>query len=106
LYEALREVQQDGPPDKTIALVPLPGVRLQAGHTWTPDMVVIGNGRAVVFEVDGPHHRQRYADDRNRDLQWQRCGVQVVRLPVEDVAQPTLRDRVLEELRRHLWPTR
>jgi hypothetical protein len=107
VYQALKRIQAATPPDRTIAIAPLPGVRLQAGHTWTPDIVVLGNGRAVVFEVDGPHHRdrRRYADDRNRDLQWQRCGVQVVRLPVEDLVEADhLASRIKEELGRHLWP--
>ncbi|MET8944583.1 hypothetical protein ABZX30_13620 [Streptomyces sp. NPDC004542] len=107
VYLALKQIQATTPPDRTIAIAPLPGVRLQAGHTWTPDIIVLGNGRAVVFEVDGPHHRdrRRYADDRNRDLQWQRCGIQVVRLPVEDLQQgEQLTNRLKEELSRHLWP--
>jgi hypothetical protein len=107
VYQALKQIQATTPSDRTIAIAPLPGVRLQAGHTWTPDIIVLGNGRAVVFEVDGPHHRdrRRYADDRNRDLQWQRCGIQVVRLPVEDLQQgEQLTNRLKEELARHLWP--
>ncbi|MFF1908284.1 hypothetical protein [Kitasatospora sp. NPDC058218] len=107
VYLALKDIQAGIPEDKTIAIAPLPGVRLRAGHTWTPDITVFGNGRVMIFEVDGPHHRntRRYADDRNRDLQWQRCGVPVVRLPVEDLAdQKQLTERLKEELRRHLWP--
>jgi very-short-patch-repair endonuclease len=45
----------------------------------TPDIVVIGNGRADVVEVDGPHHFGviRKADDHTRDRFWDRsltCG--------------------------------
>ncbi len=107
VYLALKDIQAAIPEDKTIAIAPLPGVRLRAGHTWTPDITVFGNGRVMIFEIDGPHHRnnRRYADDRNRDLQWQRCGVAVVRLPVEDLAdRGQLTERLKEELRRHLWP--
>ncbi|GAA2137915.1 hypothetical protein GCM10009760_18820 [Kitasatospora kazusensis] len=108
VYLALKEIQTTvTPEDRTIAIAPLPGVRLRAGHTWTPDITVFGNGRIVIFEVDGPHHRQarRYADDRNRDLQWQRCGVPVVRLPVEDLTNhDQLIKRLREEILRHLWP--
>ncbi|TQF04395.1 hypothetical protein E6W39_21940 [Kitasatospora acidiphila] len=107
VYLALKDIQAATPEDKTIAIAPLPGVRLRAGHTWSPDITVFGNGRVVIFEVDGPHHRdaRRYADDRNRDLQWQRCGVPVVRLPVEDLAdRDQLAKRLKEELIRHLWP--
>lgn len=106
LYKVLKELQTRAAEDRTIAIAPSAGVRLRAGHTWTPDFIVIGNGRAAIFEVDGPHHRaaRRFADDRNRDLQWQRCGVPTVRLPVEDFDDVNaLTSRVAEELRRHLF---
>lgn len=105
VYAALKRLQADFPEAETIALVPLPGVRLRAGHTWSPDIIVVGHGRAMVVEVDGPHHRndRRYADDRNRDLQWQRCGVAVVRLSVEDLDDDAaLERRLKEEILRHL----
>ncbi|QII09239.1 hypothetical protein BH93_27065 (plasmid) [Rhodococcoides fascians A25f] len=106
VYKVLKDLQQGAPEDRTIAIAPSPGVRLRAGHTWTPDFVVLGNRRAVVIEVDGPHHRssRRFADDKNRDLQWQRCGVPTVRLPVEDISDVTgLKARLAEEVRHHLW---
>lgn len=93
------------PEDDTIAIAPLPGVRLRSGNTWSPDVLVIGRGRALVIETDGPHHRspRRYVDDRNRDLQWQRCGIPVVRLAVEDLGDDTvLTARLREEIQRHL----
>lgn len=105
LYRALKRLQARFPVEDTIAIAPLPGVRLREGHTWTPDVLVMGNGRALVIEVDGPRHRdqRRYAADRNRDLQFGRCGIPVVRLPVEDLDDVTALDRRLaEELRRHL----
>lgn len=105
VYRALRRLQDRASQEDTIAIVPLPGTRLRAGHTWSPDFIVTGRGRAVVIEVDGPHHRApiRRADDGNRDLQWRRCGVPVVRLPVEDLTEDAALDsRLSEELRRHL----
>jgi hypothetical protein len=106
VYRALKRLQAAHfREDDTIAIVPLPGVRLRAGHTWEPDVLVIGRGRALIVETDGPHHRgaRRLADDKNRDLQWQRCGVPVVRLPVEDLHDDdALSSRLLEEIRRHL----
>jgi hypothetical protein len=105
LYRVLKDFQLNTREERTIAILPSAGVRLRAGHTWTPDFVVLGNGRAVIFEVDGPHHRdtRRFADDKNRDFQWQRCGVPTVRLPVEDFADfDSLKARVEEELYRHL----
>jgi hypothetical protein len=105
VYRALKRLQADFPEHETIAIAPLPGVRLRLGHTWEPDVLVIGRGRALIVETDGPHHRgaRRYADDRNRDLQWQRCGVPVVRLPVEDLHDDdALSSRLREELARCL----
>ncbi len=105
VYQALKRIQGAFPEDDTIAIAPLPGVRLRSGNTWSPDVMVIGRGRALVVETDGPHHRnpRRYVDDRNRDLQWQRCGVPVVRLAVEDLATDEILDaRLHEEVRRHL----
>lgn len=105
VYQALKLLQGRFPVHDTIAIVPLPGVRLQAGHTWTPDLLVMGRGHALVIEIDGPHHRdrRRYADDRNRDLQWGRCEIPVVRLPVEDLDDDTtLESRLNEEIIRNL----
>ena len=107
VYRMLTELQAACREDRTFAVLPLPGARLRAGHTWTPDIVLLGGGKALIFEIDGPHHRasRRLADDHNRDLQWRRCGIPVVRLPVEDVADPDLLEkRVKEELRRVLFP--
>jgi hypothetical protein len=72
VYRALRYLQTTHfGEDDTIAIAPLPGVRLRAGHTWSPDVLVTGHGRVLIVETDGPHHRgpRRYVDDRNRDLQ-------------------------------------
>ena len=105
VYRALKGLQARFPQGDTFAIAPLPGVRLRAGHTWSPDVLVTGRGKALVIETDGPHHRgpRRYADDRNRDLQWQRCGVPVVRLAVEDISDDAaLSDRLREEIHRHL----
>lgn len=105
VYRVLKGLQSRFPEDDTIAIAPLPGVRLRSGNTWSPDVLVTGRGRAFVIETDGPHHRspRRYVDDRNRDLQWQRCGVYVVRLAVEDLRDDTaLASRLREEILRHL----
>jgi hypothetical protein len=105
VYRALKRLQAQCREDDTIAIAPLPGVRLRAGHTWTPDVLVTGKGRALIVEIDGPHHRgpRRVADDHNRDLQWRRCGVPVVRLAVEDLHDDdALSSRLREEVRRNL----
>ena len=72
---------------------------------WGEAPLVMGRGHVLIIETDGPHHRssRRYADDRNRDLQWQRCGVPVVRLAVEDLHDDeALTARLNEEVLRHL----
>ena len=48
------------------------GARLRDAGVRSPDFVVIGNGRVVVVEVDGPHHfgATRKADDHTRDRHW------------------------------------
>jgi hypothetical protein len=105
VYRALKRLQASFPQEDTISIAPLPGVRLRAGNTWSPDVLVLGRGRALIIETDGPHHRslRRYVDDRNRDLQWQRCGVPVVRLAVEDLPDSDALDtRLREEIMRHL----
>jgi len=86
VYEALVRLQATTREDKTFAISPLPGTRIRAGNVWVPDFLLIGNGRAMLIEVDGPHYSKdhRRADDADmRDTQWRRCGVQVRRVPVE-----------------------
>jgi very-short-patch-repair endonuclease len=105
VYRSLKRLQASFPEAQTIAIAPLPGVRLRAGHTWSPDILVIGRGRALIVETDGPHHRsqRRYVDDRNRDLQWQRCGIPAARIAVEDLKDDDALDgRLREEVVRHL----
>ena len=105
VYRALKDLQARFPEHDTIAIAPLPSVRLRSGNTWSPDVLVTGRGRVLIVETDGPHHRgpRRYVDDRNRDLQWQRCGVPVVRLAVEDLHDDAvLSARLHEEVLRHL----
>jgi hypothetical protein len=79
VYRALKHLQARFPERDTSAIAPLPGIRLRSGKTWSPDVLVTGRGHVLIIETDGPHHRgpRRYVDDRNRDLQWQRCGVPV-----------------------------
>jgi hypothetical protein len=105
VYRALKRLQAHFPERDTIAIAPLPAFRLRSGNTWSPDVLVTGRGHVLIVETDGPHHRgpRRYVDDRNRDLQWQRCGVPVVRLAVEDLHDDAaLSARLREEVLRHL----
>jgi hypothetical protein len=106
VYRALKNLQRQCPVQKAFAVLPLPGARLRDAGVRFPDFVVIGNARAVVIEVDGPHHRgaTRRADDQTRDRQWDRCGVPTIRIPSEfadDTA--SLMALLKEDLRRKLW---
>jgi hypothetical protein len=105
VYKILVELQRDFPSRNAFAVLPPPGARLRDAGVRTPDFVVIGNGRAVVIEVDGPHHssRNRRADDADRDLHWRRCGVATIRIASEHASDPKgLRVRLEEELKRDL----
>ena len=56
----------------------------------------------ILIDTAGRSPR-RYVDDRNRDLQWQRCGVPVIRLAIEDLQDGDALDtRLREEIMRHL----
>ena len=108
VYNVLVELQRDFPVRNAFAVLPLPGARLRDTAVRTPDFVVIGNGRAVVIEVDGPHHsgRNRRADDADRDLHWRRCGVATIRIASEHASDPrSLKARLEEELKRDLRAT-
>ncbi len=109
VYKLLVEMQKTVREDKAFAIMPLPTVHLQRMGLRSPDLVVVGNGRAMVIEVDGPQHRNvtRVADDRERDRHWARCGVTTYRIPVEHVNQPEQLGRLLkEEMLRALYPSR
>jgi len=75
----------------------------------SPDFIVIGNGRTMIIEVDGPHHYRatRKADDADRDRHWDRCGAHTLRLGTHHTDDPeTLRKLLREELLRWLYPQR
>ncbi|MEU2704574.1 hypothetical protein [Micromonospora aurantiaca (nom. illeg.)] len=85
-YRVLKEKQSALPPEETIGIFPLPGVRLD-GRTWEPDFLVTYKGRAGVIEIDGPHHAgtHRRSNDVSRDRQFRAAGVAYVdRLDVRD----------------------
>jgi hypothetical protein len=105
VYRVLVEIQREFQIQKAIAILPLPGAKLRDAGVLTPDLVVLGNGRAAIIEVDGPHHygRTRKADNVNRDRHWVRCGVEVIRLTGEQADDPvSLKALLLEDLRRVL----
>lgn len=109
VYHVLVEIQREFPPQRSIAILPLPSAKLRDAGVRSPDFIVLGNGRAVVIEVDGPHHygRTRKADDEDRDRHWLRCGVQTVRIASEHTNDPaSLKERLREDLGRILNPSR
>lgn len=109
VYEVLCELQRARPATDTIAILPLAAAKLRDAGVRSPDFTVLGNGRAVVIEVDGPHHygRTRKADDEDRDRHWVRCGIQTIRIAHEHTTDPTsLKDRLREDLSRLLYPPR
>ena len=106
VYQVLTEIQRECSVQKAIAVLPLPGTKLRDAGVRTPDFVVLGNGRAAIIEVDGPHHygRTRKADDAARDRHWERCGVPTIRITSEHADDPgSLKALLQEDLRRELW---
>ena len=106
VYQILVDLQRESQHQNTFAVLPLPGAKLRDAGVRTPDFVVIGNGRAAIIEVDGPHHygRTRKADDHDRDRHWDRCGVHTIRIASEHASDPTsLKDLLREDLKRRLW---
>lgn len=106
VYRVLKDIQRACPVQNTIAVLPLPGAKLRDAGVRTPDFVVIGHGRAVIIEVDGPHHfgKTRKADDQTRDRHWDRCGIHTIRIPSEHTEDPaSLRELLQEYIRRRLW---
>lgn len=101
VFKMLETLQQNLDQRSTIAITPLPAVQLRdADRPLSPDILVIGNGRAAIVEVDGPHHRARTrrVDDDDRNRHWTRCGVESVRVSVENIdAHPGQVERVLRE---------
>lgn len=90
------------PSRDAFVILPLPGARLRDAGVRYPDFAVIGNGRAVIIEVDGVHHyaKTRKADDQDRD----RCGVHTIRIPSEHTSNlDSLKDRLREDLNRKPW---
>jgi hypothetical protein len=106
VYQVLTEIQRKCSVQKAIAVLPLPGAKMRDTGVRTPDFVVIGNGRAAIVEVDGPHHsgRTRKAHDSDRDRHWGRCGVPTIRIASEHADDPrSLKALLQEDLGRALW---
>ena len=106
VYQVPTKIQRECPVQKAIAVLSLPGAKLRDGGVRTPAFVVLGNGRAAIIEVDGPHHYGRTCkgDDAARDRHWARCGVPTIRITSEHADDPgSLKALIQEDLRRQLW---
>jgi hypothetical protein len=106
VFEALVRAQGELPTDATISIFPLPLGRVGVGNTWTPDFVVVREGRAGLIEVDGPHHGGRRAADATRDRHWRNSGfVHIERILVEETVKDSELDALvrtfLKRLRTH-----
>lgn len=101
VFKMLERLQCDLDQTATIAIAPLPAVQLRSVPTHlSPDMLVIGNGRVVIVEVDSPYHRshRRRVDDDDRNRRWTRCGVRCMRVAVENISDvPGDVEKVLRE---------
>jgi len=98
VYDALKRAQADlvkHDPANTITIFPLPLGRVGIGSSWTPDFLVVRQGKIGLIEVDGPHHRGRAGADTTRDRHWKNSGViHIERILVEE----TSLDRDLDHL--------
>lgn len=101
VFAMLERLQRDLNQTSTIAIAPLPAVQLRSVPTYlSPDVLVIGNGRAIVVEIDSPYHRshRRRVDDDDRNRHWTRCGVRCLRVSVENIDDtPAEVEQVLRE---------
>jgi hypothetical protein len=106
VYRAVKKIQETYPSDDTIAIFPLPGVRLPR-RTWEPDVLLTYKKRAGVLEIDGPHHNARRAMDMSRDSMWLDSGVAYVdRITVEALANPKELEAFLRKFLKRLAETR
>jgi hypothetical protein len=78
VYHVLTDIQRECSVQKAIAVLPLPGAKLRDSGVRAPDFVVIGNGRAVVIEVDGPHHYLTFITGALSARSW-RCELRFCR---------------------------
>lgn len=73
---------------ESMLVAPQPTV-IAGGRRFRPDVFLYKNS-AVVVELDDPSHYggERYVADRTRDYLMEDCGVQVLRVPLEDTHHP------------------
>jgi len=85
VYQAFKRIRAQMPTDDTIAILPNPALVLRDANTSEPDLVITYRGRVGIVQVDGPHHRGRFAAEATRDRLYRHSGIaEVDHFPVED----------------------
>jgi hypothetical protein len=94
VYRAFKRARARLPADDTIAIAPNPALVVPNMNPTEPDLLIMYRGRAGIVQVDGPHHRGRYANEATRRRIYVHSGIaEVDHLPVED----TVNDDELDE---------
>jgi very-short-patch-repair endonuclease len=89
LYDALRRRQDGMHHLDSFSILVQPWVTIRQGQRFRPDFVVVLRS-AWAIEIDGSSHSRRYAADRTRDELLYDHAIPVLRIPVQDVEDPTL----------------
>ncbi|GII94932.1 hypothetical protein [Sinosporangium siamense] len=99
VYDSLKRAQVElskRDQANTISIFPLPLGRVGTGSAWTPDFLIVREGRVGLIEVDGPYHRGRAGADATRDRHWKNSGiVHIERILVEETVQNGDLDQVV-----------
>lgn len=102
LYEAGKRLQARLPPETNVTLIPRSGSRLP-GRTFEPDLIVVYGGRVALVEVDGPHHRGKWADDKSRDRLFEDAGfAYITHIDAADTGDPAQLDMFFDRLLKKL----
>lgn len=88
VYQAFKRARAKLPASDTIAIAPNPALVVPNVNTSEPDLLIMYQGRIGIVQVDGPHHRGRYANEVSRRRVYLHSGVaEVDHLVVEDTEQ-------------------
>jgi hypothetical protein len=89
VYRAFKRARDAMPDDDTIAIAPNPGLVIRNIKTSEPDLLIAFRGRVGIVQVDGPHHRGRFAAEVTRDRLYRHAGIaEIDHFPVEDTTDP------------------
>jgi hypothetical protein len=102
LYEAGKRAQAKLPSHDNLTLIPRPAVRLP-NKTKEPDLLVIYRGRVAKVDVDGPHHRGKWADDHSRDQLFEDAGfAYITHIDISDTEDVMVLDGFFDRLLKKL----